>query len=428
MKNLCSACIFFIALALPVPLLAASVTGTVTDETTGKPAGGDTVALLSTARGLQEITHATTGADGRFRLPVSGGGVQLLRVDHGKVSYFTQVPANASDVRLKVYDAVPSVSGVKVEDDVIHIEADRQAVHIVESYFVKNASSPPRTLFSNQGFVVALPADAQPQQANATDGAGVTQMITPTAEGNSGRYSMVYPLRPGETQFQVAYTIPWTGSLNFRSTVLLPTDDLAVMLPNSMKFSGGAFQTLDQDPTYQTFLLRGVRRDTPVSFAISGTGAFPAEGQSAQNATDDSAAGSGNGAPGGGLGAPIDTPDPLQKYKWMIVSGMAVFLAGAAGFLMRPKKRNRVAPGRISQRAIPLRSAAQPEEKATIPPRAADGTRPGPLLDALREELFRLETDRIEGRLEEAEYAQAKLALDRLLQRALEEEAAVIHR
>ena len=44
---------------------------------------------------------------------------------------------------------------------------------------------------------------------------------------------------------------------------------------------------------------------------------------------------------------------------------------------------------------------------------------PGALLATLKEELFAVETDRLEGRLNEAEYAEQKAALEVVLKRAL---------
>jgi hypothetical protein len=43
----------------------------------------------------------------------------------------------------------------------------------------------------------------------------------------------------------------------------------------------------------------------------------------------------------------------------------------------------------------------------------------GSLLTALKEELFALETDRLEGKLSEPEYAEQKAALEQVLRRAL---------
>jgi hypothetical protein len=41
------------------------------------------------------------------------------------------------------------------------------------------------------------------------------------------------------------------------------------------------------------------------------------------------------------------------------------------------------------------------------------------LLEAMKEELFQLETDRLQGKISEADYQQAKAALDLTMKRAL---------
>jgi hypothetical protein len=54
-------------------------------------------------------------------------------------------------------------------------------------------------------------------------------------------------------------------------------------------------------------------------------------------------------------------------------------------------------------------------------PMAAGGVAAGPdsLLAAMKEELFTLETDRLQGRLSENEYVEQKAALEVVLRRAL---------
>jgi hypothetical protein len=61
---------------------AATVTGTVTDKTTGKPAAGDTVVLVDVQAGMNEAAHATTDAHGRYSLKEPGNNPYLVRVTH----------------------------------------------------------------------------------------------------------------------------------------------------------------------------------------------------------------------------------------------------------------------------------------------------------------------------------------------------------
>jgi hypothetical protein len=50
---------------------------------------------------------------------------------------------------------------------------------------------------------------------------------------------------------------------------------------------------------------------------------------------------------------------------------------------------------------------------------AAQAGHSAPLLAALKDELFALETERLEGKLTEPEYAEQKAALEQVLRRAL---------
>ena len=101
--------------------------------------------------------------------------------------------------------------------------------------------------------------------------------------------------------------------------------------------------------------------------------------------------------PGGGLGVPIDTPDPLDKYKWWILGAITLVFAVGAGFLLRRSGDD----------------AAPEVAVASAPPM------PGGLLAALKDELFTLETDHLQGKLSDSEYEQQKQALELVLRRAL---------
>jgi len=86
-----------IALAVVITALSAlaaapNITGTVTNGTTGKPAAGDEVTLLSLSQGMQEVGSTKTDAQGRFSMaaPADPGVPHMVRVTHGGVNYFPQ--------------------------------------------------------------------------------------------------------------------------------------------------------------------------------------------------------------------------------------------------------------------------------------------------------------------------------------------------
>lgn len=451
--------------AATFPTLAATITGTVSDRTTNKVAANDTVVLIGFGQGMQEIARTTTNAHGQysFEVPESSAGTHLVRVDHQKATYFQPAPASAHTVDVDVYDVKETVKGITTEADVLNMQTDTQGLHVIENYFVKNASSPPLTQLSRQAYEIYLPAAAKIEATAAMGPGGMPVSSSPLPVGDPktdpGHYAFVFPVRPGETRFQISYHLPYSGSLQFAQRAALATENLVIMLPKSMQFTPGtsAFQPVPDSVTSQTFVLKGVAAGHAVPFTIAGTGVMPREAQGADaGATGQSQAGAVGGEagaaagqggptaaqpespgapatgadtrPGGGLGPPIDTPDPLDKYKYWILTALALVLVVAAAWLLRkPRAQSGVAADRVATpKHVP--AALQPTVLPTAIPDAVParslsepqaGTNPG-LLAALKEALFALETERLSGRTSEADYQQLKASLEVVIKQALE--------
>ena len=135
----------------------------------------------------------------------------------------------------------------------------------------------------------------------------------------------------------------------------------------------------------------------------------------AQSAGDSGAATAGRDArPGGGLGPPIDAPDPLEKYRWYILGGFAVILAAGAVYIT---KRSRSLPKTLA--TIPDFGASDVQVSDGRPARQPASGRSGLLLEALKEEMFQLEVEHKQGSISQQEYERARAALDQTLERAI---------
>ena len=404
---------------------AANITGKVTNKTVNKPAAGDDVVLIAFGQGMQEAARTKTDATGHYSINLPDQGMHLIRVDHEKAAYFQPVPPGTTTADVDVYDVLPKVEGVSTEADVLRVtEANSNGLHIVENFFIKNESKPPRTQFSTHAYEFYLPPDAKIEASAAAGPQGMPVASSPMPQGDKGHYAFVFPVRPGETRFQLSYTLPYSGSYKFTPKHILPTDNFVVILPKSMSLEGGnALQSSDIEAGAQTFIAKNVTPEQDLSFTLSGQGVMPREQQGAQaqqgspgNAGDQTAgapSAENDTRPGGGLGTPIDTPDPLQKYKWWILSGLALVLVIAAAFFLRGKPSETQTAANPS----PLQPALQPTVVAT--PSPAQPQPQGNLLATLKEELFTLETERLEGKLSEEVYQQQKSALEVVLRRAL---------
>jgi hypothetical protein len=438
------------ALALPLSLSAATISGTVTDRTTGKPAAGDAVHLLDLNQGMQETARTTVDKAGHYSFTVpDANGMHLVQVEHEKASYYGSVPPNTTTVNIDVFDVAPQVDGVHVYADVSRVETNQQGLSVTESWFIRNESKPPRTQFGPHAFEFYLPDGAVLEGATATGPGGMAVSASPAPLGDKGHFAFLFPVRPGETRFQIGYHLPYSGSLGLRTHVALPTDNFAVMVPKSMSISGSGFQPLPADanePGINTWLATNVTPAKPIDFTVSGTGSMPreqqgqpdaAQGAPGMGAPADQAAGAGQAAdqtaqtarPGGGLGNPNGTPDPLDKYKGWILSGLGLALVIGAAFMLRARGPQPAAAGAAAA-APPVAPAAH----APTPALAAHAVRSasafngattqhGAMLTALKEELFSLETERLEGKLSEKEYAELKSAFEIVLRRALARES-----
>ncbi len=402
---------------------AAAVNGTVTDKTTSKPAAGDAVVLVEPMSGMSEIARTTTDAQGRYALNLPGANPFLIRVTHQGADFFISAPQGGGQGDISVYDVAAKVSGVTIGERISGVDADNGQLRVVERYDVHNTSTPPTTQWSKKSFEVVLPDDAVLGDVSAqrpgTGSLPTTIKLDP--DGPKGHYSFNFPIQPDDggkgTLFQIQYQLPYSSSkYTFHSILTLPAQSFWIVMPKSMTFAGGSgtnFEPSPQDPNVQTYLMRNTAAGKPIEYTISGTGSFPREDQGAQgNGAGDGGAQAGmpGNQPGGGIGQPINTPDPLSKYKWWILGGLGLLLVLAAAFLLRRPPTTGVV---IQTGTIP--GGIPP---AHVPP-SSPAAKNNALLNALKEELFALESEKIAGTLQPAEYAEQKAALETVLKRAL---------
>jgi len=407
----------FLLLLLPALASAQTITGTVTNGTTSKPAAGDDVVLLSLINGMQEAGRTQSDAKGGFTLKLDASGPHLIRVIHQGVTYHRMAPPGTTSVEVQVFDVAKKITGIGLTADVMRFQAQGNELAGVRLFAVNNASNPPRTQMNDQNFEFYLPEGAQIDQSMAQTAGGQPINSAPVPQKEKDRYAFIFPLRPGETQFQVAFHLPYSGKISINPRAVYGAQHFVVMLPKSMQFTAGqgtAFVSMN-DPRQPDATVQVASNATvgqPLDFSVSGTGTLGDAGDDSAGApTPESGAppAARDSRPGGGLGPPIDAPDPLEKYRWYILGGFGVVLAAGAMFVL----------GR-SKTAVPQFAAADVEVvdlPVAVKPPAAN--RSALLLDALKEELFQLEVEHKQGKISQLEYDKAKAALDQTLERAL---------
>lgn len=416
----CPASILAMVFLLAASGFAQTLSGTVKNGTTGKPAAGDDVVLITLGQGMEEAGRTKTDSGGKFSLKLeSGDSPHLVRVIHQGVTYHRMAPPGTTSADIEVYDVSKKVDAVGVTADVMRLQAQGGELQGIRLFAVNNTSEPPRTQMNDQNFEFYLPEGAEVDSSQAKTAGGQPVNSAPVPQKEKNRYAFIFPLRPGETQFQVAFHVPYSGEASIDPKPLYPAQHFVVMLPKTMQFSSGAaagFQSM-QDPQQSDSVVEvasNTQLGQPLAFKISGTGTLREGGGGGGN--DGGTTAGRDSRPGGGLGPPIDAPDPLEKYRWYLLGGFAVILAGGALYIARRSKTASLPDFAPTDVELPATPAPAPKPAA--------GGRPGLLLEALKEELFQLELEHKQGHISQQEYEKAKAALDETLSRAVKRASA----
>jgi len=414
---------------------AQTLTGTVKNATTGKPAAGDEVVLLSLAQGMEESGRTKADSKGNFSFKLDGEGPHLVRVIHQEVTYHRMAPPGTTSVVVEVYDVGKKIEGIELIADIMRFQAANGQLQIEREFAVQNNSKPPRTQMNEHNLEFYVPDGAKMEEGQAMTAGGQPIKSDPVPEGENtkNRYSFLFPLRPGETRFSIVYTVAYTGSINIDPKPLYPIEHFVAIAPKSMEFSAASPSIYKPtpfpgQPDADVEVASSVQPGQNAAFRLTGEGTLAeqqepggqGQGTSAQNES----------RPGGGLGPPIDAPPPLQKYQWWIMGGFALALVvGGVYVASRQQAANRTARPKVGKASMEDAEAYADDEPAVRESRAissraqASARQSSLLLQALKEELFELEVEHKQGRISHQEYEKAKAALDQTLERALKREA-----
>jgi hypothetical protein len=416
--RLASCCLF-----LSTSLFATSISGKITNGTTNKPAVGDDVVLLSLSGGMQETARTKTDSKGEFSVDVPDEGAQhLIRVSHQRVNYFRAAPQGTTTVEITIYDAsAKRVDNLIGEGRVFRVQsADGQQMQVSEMYILRNESQPPRTWAGDRTFEVVLPEGATLEEGMAAGPGGMPVTSAPAPTGVANHYAFTFPIRPGRTQMQVTYKLPYNGTHDFTATPDLPLAEFGVMLPKGIRFTstGESFAPAAEESGMTVFVAKSIPPGQQLKFSLAGEGTAPREAQGGTmgGAPAGEGANPSGPSPGGGLGAPISAPNPLGGAVWYVLGIVVAGLAGGAVWMMRRKPAGGPATTPATGSTASAASSGRASSTSAAQSRQQP-TPPGSMLEALKEELFHLESDRLQGKISQQDYQAAKSGLDALLRR-----------
>jgi hypothetical protein len=403
---------------------AATMHGTVNNGTTGKPAGDVEVVLIQLQGGMQPVAHTKTDASGRFTFDNPGIGAQpmLIRAEYKGVNFHQPLPPGKDSVAVDVFEPTGEAKTITVPSHVVIFQPNGANLLVGEEYGVKNDSKPPLAYFRSEGnFEAVLPDKAELKQIAAAGPSGMP-VVQSTIDKGKNKYAIAFAFRPGESEVRLSYEIPYP---NNSTTVNLPTSygggRLLVVAPPTVQVTGEGLQMAGQEQGMNIYERATVPAGAVVAVSLSGTAPPPA----AANSPD-----AGGGAPGraenvqgGDAPAAIQAvPGRLDGLKWPLIGGFCVLFILAAILLARKPVAIAVPPPNTSSPDISANPQGTSSAPGKITASAANGDSLATLdratttsLDALKDQLFRLELRRQAGTIGDEEYARERAKAEQIL-------------
>jgi hypothetical protein len=262
----------------------AAVEGTVVNKTTGKPQSGVQVTLMRLGSGMDNVGSAASGEGGKFTIAadLQPGAPHLLQAAYQQVNYNKMIPPGSpvAGITLEIFDASPQPGAARVAQHMILLEPTGNEVNVSESIVYTNQSTTTWNDPKAGTLRFYLPPEAKGQvNVNVISGKQGMPLQRPAEKGTGNSYFVRAPVKPGETRFDLSYTLP--GVAAFASKILHGGGPVRLVAPQGVKLLGDALTNLGPEPRTQATVYE-VRGDE-YKVAIEGTGSLRASAASQEN-------------------------------------------------------------------------------------------------------------------------------------------------
>jgi hypothetical protein len=238
--------------ALAASLAFGTVDGTVRNGTTGKPQAGVPVVLVAMGgAGMAPRATATTGGAGAFRFDASIQGAALLQATYQGVvdNLVGGSGAPPSGLPREVFAVPPRRGAAKVAEDVVILEPLGAQLSVRQNVVWRNPGKETYRDAAAGTLRFWAPAEAKDSlRVTATAPGGLPVEQTAEAAGEPGVYKVDFPIKPGDTVFEITYTAPFTAPGPFAGRTLQKDAPLRLAVPAGVTMKGAGLTLLGQEP------------------------------------------------------------------------------------------------------------------------------------------------------------------------------------
>jgi hypothetical protein len=263
-------------LRLICPPAFAAVDGTVINRTTGKPAAGTIVSLVQPGQGgMQTLASVKTDAEGKFKIDKDAQGPTLVQAFFSGVLYNKVVMPGtpSSGLVVDVFDSTNKAGVAKVSQHFIVLQPGASEMGVSEGILYRGDSQLTYNDAANGSFRFFLPPEAKGQVSVTINAPGGMPIQRPAEKTNQANvYKVNYPIKPGETRFDLNYTVPVTSPLIFSGKILHAEGASDLVIPSGVTVKGDNLDLAGQEPKTQANIYRIKGNEYKVE--VKGTGSL----------------------------------------------------------------------------------------------------------------------------------------------------------
>ena len=248
-----------------LPAMAA-ITGTVTNQTAGKPAAGVTVTLYKFGGGgMEPVDKTQTDAQGKFSInqAPAAQGPSMLRVEQDGVTYNHIMPPGSptTDVAISIFNATRSGNATKVTKHMLLFEPNGGQLTVNETLLYQNSGKSTWSDPENGTLRFFLPKEANGNvdvKGSAPDGMPVPVPTAKTSQPDI--YVAKFEIKPGETRFDLTYSLPYTEGAPYKGRIPTNDENTYLIVPNGVTLDGQNLKDMGQEPRTQARIF-GLQKD-----------------------------------------------------------------------------------------------------------------------------------------------------------------------
>lgn len=231
---------------------------------------------------MRTLGSTTSDAAGKFAFANDepGGGPQLLQAAYDGVNYNKLLTPNipTSGVELDVYESTQSPAVAHVAQRMLVLEPTISQIGVTETVVIENTGDRTYNNAKAGGWNFYLPPAANGQvrvTAQGPQGMPLPRAAEKTAKSNI--FKIDFPIKPGETQFQIAYVLPVGSPFTFHGQVVnlpgMPAGPLRLVGPSGVTLAGNDIRQLGVEPNTQATIYN-VNSSGPFTVEVTGTGSL----------------------------------------------------------------------------------------------------------------------------------------------------------